>query len=75
MVSSGGGTWGASAASSSPKEGFLDCGGVSGRPVPRIDEMDMEWDGVVVGLADCACVIGAEELSGPVAGDDNGVGK
>lgn len=75
VVNSGSGTRGALAALLSPKEVFLEFGGVPGRLVPRIDEMDKGRDEVVGGLADCAFVFSAEELGGPVAGDDNGVGK
>lgn len=37
--------------------------------------MDMQRDETVVGLADCACALDAEELGGSVAGDGNGVGR
>ena len=59
----------------SPEDDSWDLGGVPGRLVERRLEIDMGFEGVVVGLADCACAVCADEFGGPVGDNDGGAGR
>ena len=59
----------------SPRDVSWEFGGVSGRLVEMREEMDMTSGRVVVGLADCACAVCADEFGGPVGDHDGGVGR
>ena len=58
----------------SPGDESWEFGGVSGRLVERMEEIDIGCEGVVVGLA-CACAVCADEFGGSVGDHDGGVGR
>ena len=53
---------------------FLECEGVVGRSVARIDCMDIGWGCRVGGLADGVCTVSAEELAESAADDGSCMG-
>ena len=57
------------------EDGFWELGGVSGGLLETREEMDMGSKGIVVGLADCACAVCADEFGGFVGEHDGGVGR